>query len=271
MSRAGEPDWGAVAEKFDLWLPHLAPVGEALIEKLQPVPGHRVLDIACGTGEPALTMARRRPDLEIEGVDVAEGMVKAAQAKAEREELSNARFRAMPAEHLAFADASFHRVVCRFGVMLFQDPFQGLKEMHRVLKPEGRVAVAVWGSADSLPSFRWHHEAFRERLPEELHPPLEKVASLSEPGALKRLMEQAGFREVAVESRQVEYRFDSFDHYWNTVEASQVLSQQFQALPEGQLQQVRDEVALMAREYLVDGRLVVPHQFLVASGWKGAE
>ncbi len=206
-------------------------MGEALIERLQVEPGQRVLDVACGTGEPALTLARRWPELEVEGVDAAEGMVKAAQAKAEREGLSNVRFRAMPAEHLAFADASFHRVICRFGVMLFQDPLQGLKEMHRVLMPGGRVAVAVWGSADSLPSFRWHHEVFRERLPEELHPPLEKVASLSEPGALERLMEQAGFRKVEVESRQVEYRFDSFDYYWNTVEASQVLARRFQALP----------------------------------------
>ena len=265
---AGEPDWGAVAEKFDLWLPHLAPVGEALIEKLQVESGQRVLDVACGTGEPALTLARRWPNLEVEGVDAAEGMVRAAQTKAEKEGLSNVHFRVMPAERLDFEEKTFHRVVCRFGVMLFQDSLKGLKEMLRVLKPGGRVAVAVWGNADSLPSFRWHHQAFESRLPKEQLPPLDKVASLGDPVALHQLMTQAGFQDVEVENRQVEYHFDSIDHYWNTVEASQVLAQQFQALPKDQLQQIRDEVTLMAQEYLVDGRLVVPHRYVVGWGMK---
>jgi len=54
-----QPDWGAIAEKFDLWLPHIAPVGESLLQALGARPGERILDPGSGTGEPALTLARR--------------------------------------------------------------------------------------------------------------------------------------------------------------------------------------------------------------------
>ena len=56
---ANQPDWGAIAEKFDLWLPHIAPVGESLLQALGARPGERILDPGSGTGEPALTLARR--------------------------------------------------------------------------------------------------------------------------------------------------------------------------------------------------------------------
>ncbi|MBK8164322.1 MAG: class I SAM-dependent methyltransferase [Gammaproteobacteria bacterium] len=58
--------------------------------------------------------------------------------------LTNVSFRTMPAEHLDFADASFDKALCRFGVMLFEDPLKGCREIHRVLKPGGAFAFAVW-------------------------------------------------------------------------------------------------------------------------------
>ena len=100
-----QPDWNRIAEKFDIWLPQIAPVGEALLDSLDIVPGDRVLDLASGTGEPALTLARRnRGDIEIVGIDSAEGMVRVAQAKVGAENLSGIRFECMPAEDLRFAD-----------------------------------------------------------------------------------------------------------------------------------------------------------------------
>src|SRR3569623_2145668 len=110
-----QPDWDAIAEKFDLFLPQLAPVGEALLEALAARPGDKILDIASGTGEPALTLARRQPHVDIIGIDAAAGMVRAAQNKVKAEGLGNITFHTMPAEHLAF-----DRILCRFGVMLFE-------------------------------------------------------------------------------------------------------------------------------------------------------
>ena len=145
-AKGAQPDWDRIAEKFDLWLPQIAPVGEALLEVLGARPGERIIDLASGTGEPALTLARRMQGrLEIIGTDAAEGMVRVAEAKAKKEKLRGISFKCMPAEHLTLADASFDRGLCRFGVMLFADSFKGLQELRRVLKTGGAFAIAVWG------------------------------------------------------------------------------------------------------------------------------
>ena len=73
-AKNNQPDWDKIAEKFDIFLPQIAPVGEALLEALDARPGDKVLDIASGTGEPALTLARRQPHVQITGIDAADGM-----------------------------------------------------------------------------------------------------------------------------------------------------------------------------------------------------
>src|SRR3569832_2698382 len=106
---------GTPSPKNLTFQPQLAPVGEALLEALAARPGDKILDIASCTGEPALTLARRQPHVDIIGIDAAAGMVRAAQNKVKAEGLGNITFHTMPAEHLAF-----DRILCRFGVMLFE-------------------------------------------------------------------------------------------------------------------------------------------------------
>ncbi len=259
-----QPDWDKMAEKFDYWLPQIAPVGEALIQALQAQPGDKVLDVASGTGEPALTLARRCPQVDVVGVDAAEGMVRVAQGKVGREGLGNLRFQVMPAEKLDFGDASFDRVLCRFGVMLFEDPQQGLCEMRRVLRPSGRAALAVWSTAETMPTLLWAYEAFKGRIPEDAYPPLLKVTSLGSVGVLDALLDRAGFSRYDIESRRFDYRFDSFESYWDTVEASDILKMQYEALPAEQRKDIRDEVARFARDFVTDDGLVIPHEYLLA-------
>lgn len=268
MSTKGtQPDWGQIAEKFDLWLPQIAPVGEVLLEALGAKPGDRIIDLASGTGEPALTLARRmQGSINIIGTDAAEGMVRVAEAKVQKENLRGVSFKCMPAEQLTFSDASFDRGLCRFGVMLFADSFKGLQELRRVLKPGGVFALAVWGSPDTMRSFAWSYEALKGRLPEDLHPPLAKMTSLSEPGVLERMFQKAGYAKFSIQTKTVHFEFDSFEVYWDLVEASEVLKQQFDALPKGEREKVRDEVRGSANEFVTAGRLTVPHNYLLATG-----
>ncbi|MDH3563453.1 MAG: class I SAM-dependent methyltransferase, partial [Gammaproteobacteria bacterium] len=263
------PTGNMIAEKFDMWLPHIAPVGEVLLAALEAKPGERILDLASGTGEPALTLARRlKGHATIIGIDAADGMVQVAQAKVMKEKLQGISFHCMPAEQLAYHDNSFDRILCRFGVMLFNDPLQGMREMRRALKPGGRFAIAVWSTPEAMPVMHWAYETFKTRLPEDLHPPLAKVTSLGAPGLLQDLLNEAGFAGFSVERRAFDYQFGSFEELWDTVEASDILKQQYDALPQNERGKIRDEVGRFARDFIHDGQLRIPHEYLVAAGNK---
>ncbi|MFQ5470243.1 MAG: class I SAM-dependent methyltransferase [Gammaproteobacteria bacterium] len=263
--RDNQPDWDKIAEKFDLWLPHIAPVGDELISALSAQAGDEILDLASGTGEPALTLASRFGDkIQISGVDSAEGMIKVAQKKAAEQNLSNLSFQCMPAEQLSFGDNSYDKALCRFGVMLFEDPQQGLKEIYRVLKPGGRLVLAVWNTPETMPTLKWAYESMKNLLPEDLYPPLLKVTSLSGIGKLDQLLEAAGFSEYTIETKVFDYQFDSFSAYWDVIEASDIMKMQFDAISANEKLVVRDEISQFAQAFIKDNRLVIPHEYLLA-------
>ncbi|MDH5301738.1 MAG: methyltransferase domain-containing protein [Gammaproteobacteria bacterium] len=263
-----QPDWQAIAEKFDLWLPQLEPVGEDLLRGLEPFSGDLILDVASGTGEPALTLAKQNPEVTVVGVDAAPAMAAVAQRKVDQAGLTNISFTAMAAESLDFPDSCFDRVLCRFGVMLFADPLKGLQEMHRVLKPSGRVALAVWATAETMTTMHWAQQVLADKLPEALHPPLQKATSLGADGVLDDLILAAGFSEYEIHEMPLFYRFDSFEQYWQLIEASDIMKMQFDALTPEVKNQVRDEVALFAQQYQESDGLVIPHAYLLAVAMK---
>ena len=109
----------------------------------------RVLDVACGTG----VLARAAAEAvgsggSVVGVDINEGMLAVASQKA-----PNIDWRNAPAESLPFANATFDRVVSQFGLMFFQDQVAAAGEMLRVLRPGGRLVVAVWSSLNETPGY----------------------------------------------------------------------------------------------------------------------
>jgi len=268
MTSKNQPDWHKIAEKFDLWLPHISPVGNEMINVLSVAPGDKILDVASGTGEPALTLARNESEITITGVDAAEGMVKVAQGKVEKEGLNNISFSTMPAEKLNYADNSFDHVICRFGVMLFADPLAGLKEMYRVLKPEGTFVIAVWGERDKMPTMNWSYQVFKDRVPEDDVPPLGVVTSLGGQGVIDKMLNNANFTSFQVERKILAYDFESFASYWSLIESSHILKRQFDALPEADHASLTNEIASFAEEYITDDGLKVPHEYVLVYGKK---
>lgn len=112
-------------------------------------PGQRVLDVACGTGILAREVTLRTGSRgRVAGIDPSPGMVAVAKQLAPAVE-----WREGVAESLPFPDQSFDAVVSQFGLMFFTDRRQALREMLRVLTPEGRLAVAVWDSLDNIPAY----------------------------------------------------------------------------------------------------------------------
>lgn len=139
--------WDLAADEYQsLWQTQLAEAQAAMTAWASFEPGKRVLDIACGTGLVSLAAARAvGPDGHVLGVDLSGRMVSAAQRRAGELNLTNCSFARMDAETLDLPDASFDIVLCALGLMYMPDPRKALREMRRVLRPAGRVSLAVWG------------------------------------------------------------------------------------------------------------------------------
>jgi ubiquinone/menaquinone biosynthesis C-methylase UbiE len=139
--------WDLATDDYEpLWQAHLAEAQAAMMAWADLKAGKRVLDIACGTGLVSFAAARAvGPHGQVLGVDLSGRMVRSAQRRASQMNLSNCSFARMDAETLGLPNASFDVVLCALGLMYMPDPEQALREMRRVLRPGGRICLAVWG------------------------------------------------------------------------------------------------------------------------------
>jgi len=139
--------WDRAADDYEpLWRAQLAPAHTALFERAGLRAGESVLDVACGTGLVSLPAAQRvGAHGRLLGIDLSGRMVEAAARRAREQGVAAARFVRMDAQQLDLADASFDVVLCALGLMYLPEPARALAEMRRVLRPGGRIVVAVWG------------------------------------------------------------------------------------------------------------------------------
>lgn len=197
----------APAEIYDeKYVPALfGPWGPVVSEAAGVAPGHVVLDVACGTG--ALTLAAAEivgPTGRATGLDANPEMLAVARRKSQDIEWREGR-----AENLPFADATFDAVVSQFGFMFFDDRPRALSEMMRVLKPGGRLAVAVCGAVERSPGFgilaRLLDRLFGENVGNAFRAPF----VLGDQDELSRIATEAGIEGAAVEERNGIVRFAS--------------------------------------------------------------
>ncbi len=179
-------------------------------------PGHTVLDLACGAGQPSATAAERvRPGGRVIATDLAPDMVAVTKRKVHTLGLDNVEVREMDMQALTFPDAAFDAATCRFGLMFCPDPVKAVSEIRRVLKPGARFATAVWDVPAKNPFFTSITGVLGEFVP--LPPPdpaAPGVFRLAPPGELERVLKAGGFSTVAVEARPMTLTYASLDEYW---------------------------------------------------------
>src|SRR5215213_1329420 len=175
-----------------------APLTRALIERAGIGKGQTVLDVAGGAGEPSLTIAEIvGPEGSVTCTDGVAEMVQAAGAEAQRRGLTNMQFRQCAADSLPFPDNSFDVVVSRLGVMFFPDPVAAMREMLRVLKPNGKLAFAVWGKSDLNPFCYVVTLVMDQHVKSPVaDPDAPNAFRFAEPGTLSSAMRQGGAIDV---------------------------------------------------------------------------
>lgn len=171
--------------------------------------GHHILDVACGTGILARTVAERvGPAGSVVGLDVNEGMLAVAKRKAPQIE-----WRQSIAEELPFDSNSFDAVVSQFGLMFFEDKRAAITEMVRVLRSGGWLAVAVWDSLQNTPGYAAMIALLQRLFGQEAADGLRAPYSLGNIHELRSLFGQAGLSNVAIMTRPGVARFPSIQSW----------------------------------------------------------
>jgi SAM-dependent methyltransferase len=279
MNSSPDPkaDWGSsfrltASEK---WKAKSAAMGrdvtEALVDYAQPHQGMQVLDLASGTGEPAITIATRiAPTGHVTALDLSPDLLEICAQRARQRGLINISTRQADAQHLPFPDAQFDLATSRFGVMFFADTEHALRELHRVLKPKARACFAVWGSPEQ-PYFSTsigivHRHIGGPLLASAGHNPFRFAL----PGTLSSVLERSGFDHVWEETRTVPWTWPGpVEEVW---EQQQAVAAPFLPLlkrvPAERWPEINREIHAAIRKYEDNGAIKFGATIVLASGQK---
>jgi len=257
-SESAPSGWNAFAraQAAQRWKRQSAAMGrqmtETIVAEAKVEPGMHVLDVACGTGEPAISIAvlLKGTGLVV-GIDISPEPLKIAEQRACDRSLGNARFQQADVHNLPFERASFDRVTCRLGVMFFSDLAQALREMRRVLKPGGRVTLLAWGPMQQ-PYFESTIGTILRVLPGSAVPASAKpMFRFGEAGVLSAALEEVGFCSVEEEFRVVPWRWPGTPvEVWEYFQEVTVpFKPLLEAIPKEQREKVRAEVLKAIARY----------------------
>jgi enediyne biosynthesis protein CalE5 len=196
-------------------------ISRRLVELADVQSGSRVLDIAAGYGEPALTAARKvGPQGGVVATDISAEMLAFGRQRAAAAGLGNIKFVESDASRLDFPHASFDAAVSRWGIIFEPNAEAAAQRIRGFLKPGARMAISSWGEPDQVPFLSIPIRTTMERLSVPTPPP-ETPGPLSRPtpAAISGLLEGGGFSNVVVEQDEVAFEFDSPEHFTAYVRA----------------------------------------------------
>jgi SAM-dependent methyltransferase len=260
--------WGRRADRLREWG---LPVSIWMIDHLGLVPGQRLLELAAGPGDTGFLAAELiAPGGILVSSDASESMLGVARERAAAQGISNVEFQRLELEWIDLPTASVDAILCRWGVMLTVDPATALRECRRVLRPGGRIALAVWDVPRVNPWMTLLQRTIVEGgfAPAGPAPPPGEPGpfALAEPGALEALLGDTGFLDRVVERVALARRYASVAEWLEeTADVSMMFAEVWARLSEPERAELTGSLASAATEFeAAGGGLVLPGSSLVA-------
>ncbi len=256
--------WAGLSAGWEKWdstiMEQLGPVGAAMIERLDIAPDQHHLDIASGTGEPGLSIARLSPNGRVVLTDLVPDMLDIATRRAMAQGVANIETQVCSADDLPFGGASFDSVSVRFGYMFFPDVVKATAEFARVLKPGGRLCSSVWVSPEKNPWTTIATQAIaNETVVAPPDPDGPNMFRCAAPGYVSALYEGAGLRDVAEWDVDVELVTRSPAQYWEMISEHVSLAvAALQQVDESARERIRANVIANVSVFEKDSKVRVP-------------
>lgn len=266
----GESDWDRRAQHWAKLAPksvstHDAP-NQLLIARADIQAGDQVLDLASGTGEPAISIALKvGEDGSVIATDASATMLEAAKRRAEALNLRNITFEVIRMEELPFETGRFDAVTCRFGLMQCDDAIAVLAGVRRVLKPGKRAAVMVHGAKEQNTQYSVVRAAILAFLGEEDTGKQIRRFRYSGPGELTALFEAAGFTDVGEEQISEVVTKPAGENFWQSM-VDRGFGPRVAALDAGQRAALDDAIERAFEPYCEDGQYRLRSTERVACG-----
>jgi len=266
-----EQVWDAVAEawdeKADYVDRHKQELTAAMLRKVEPKPGDRVLELAAGPGSLGATWSELvGPEGAVLLSDISPAMVEAARRR--NKGLSNVSFAVLDVSKIDQPNNSFDIVACRMGLMFAPEPAVAAAEIARVLAPGGRAAVMTWAGMEHNPWMTCVGMAAAMNGLVAGPPPNAPGGpfSLGDSNQLERLFKEAGLVDVQVEEVAVEFEADDVESHVDKVSSLSPLAPAIAAATPEQRDALRQTAANLAAPYVTDEGVRLPGRALLATG-----
>ena len=248
------------------------PVTEALIDEARIAPGETVLDVATGSGEPALSIAEVvGPSGMVVGVDPFSEMIASAQRAANDRHFHNAHFEVASADQLPFETDRFDAVVSRFGIMFFPNPVECVRQLLRVLKPNRPLVFAVWGYLERNPfHYVMAHVVDRYFPPPPAAPDALGPFRYAEPRKLLKVLNEAGVPQATERLLKfnIEVPFTGEDFWTLRMDMAEKLRAKISSLSPDKAAEIKREVFQNTAPYLAGNGISFPGEALIVSATK---
>ena len=247
------------------------PVTDALVEYAQPAPGMQVLDLASGTGEPAISLATRvGAQGHVTALDQSADLLEIATQRARSRGLTNFATQQADAHSLPFSDNRFDLGTSRFGVMFFRDLVLALRELRRVLRPGARACFLAWGSFDQPYWQSMMGVVHRHVGGPLLQPDAPNPFRFAEPGSLSEVLRSAGFSAVDENTKTLPWTWPGpVEDVWEYAQAVAVpFRPMLERVPAEKWPEVHADVHAALRKYWDGEKIAFGASVVLASGTK---